>query len=196
MMVLISNPNFLILDEPTNDLDLITLNRLEDFLMDFGGCLIIVSHDRFFMDKLVQHYFVFEGDGVIRDFNGTYQEWRQEQSEAEKSASSKSSSETKKSVTSAEKSSEYKGNADNSTQKIRTDETSSKRGMSFKERKEYQKLEKEIADLESEKQSLELEMSKIGLDYQVLNDLSARHLEVQDQIAEKELRWLELSELE
>lgn len=196
MMVLISNPNFLILDEPTNDLDLITLNRLEDFLMDFGGCLIIVSHDRFFMDKLVQHYFVFEGDGVIRDFNGTYQEWRQEQSEAEKSASSKSSSETKKSVTSAEKSSENKGDADNSTQKIRTDETSSKRGMSFKERKEYQKLEKEIADLESEKQSLELEMSKSGLAYQVLNDLSARHLVVQDQIAEKELRWLELSDLE
>lgn len=82
MMNLIQNPNFLILDEPTNDLDLVTLNRLEDFLLDFKGCLVIVSHDRFFMDKLVQHYFVFEGDGVVRDFNGSYREYR-EQIEAE-----------------------------------------------------------------------------------------------------------------
>lgn len=193
MMVLISNPNFLILDEPTNDLDLVTLNRLEEFLMDFGGCLIIVSHDRFFMDKLVQHYFVFEGSGVIHDFNGTYQEWRDEQTDAGKaSGNNKSADNTRIQAAKTAESAKIK---DPSTNPV-PESPSQKKGMSFKERKEYQKLEKEIADLEAEKSALEIEMSTGGLDYQALSDKSARHREIQDLIDEKELRWLELADLE
>lgn len=131
MMVLIKNPNFLILDEPTNDLDLITLEKLEGFLSNFGGCLIIVSHDRYFMDNLVEHYFVFEGNGVVNDFNGTYSEYRALKTEQE-SGGKNSSSEKKKS--------DHPKPSNSDSEKL-----------SFNERKEYQKLEKEIEELEKEK---------------------------------------------
>lgn len=179
MMVLIKNPNFLILDEPTNDLDLMTLNRLEDFLQDFGGCLIIVSHDRFFMDKLVQHYFVFEGNGKIRDFNGTYQEYRAELVERE--ASEKPARDKKdKSKTEI---SQPQGNPD-------------KKGLSFQERKELQNLEKEIAGLESQKAKLEQEIGSGNLDYDQLTIKSAEYGKLQETIDEKSTRWLELGEME
>ncbi|MBO6522262.1 MAG: ABC-F family ATP-binding cassette domain-containing protein [Balneolaceae bacterium] len=172
MMVLIKNPNFLILDEPTNDLDLITLEKLESFLADFGGCLIIVSHDRYFMDNLVDHYFVFEGNGVIKDFNGTYQEYK-DQLEA-------TVAESKKPVVKKE---------DRKT----TEPSSSKKKLSFNEKKEYQKLEKEIEQLETKKSDIEDQMNA-GQDYEKLQELSQSYANIKDEIEEKELRWLELAE--
>lgn len=179
MMALIKNPNFLILDEPTNDLDLMTLNRLEDFLQDFGGCLIIVSHDRFFMDKLVQHYFIFEGNGVIRDFNGSYREYREQVALQEE----KKKTGVKKQVK------PNGGNTETVSKPV-------KKGLTFKERKEYKKLEKEIEKLESELKELESALSTGNLDYKELQDKSERHGEIQEVIEEKSLRWLELAELD
>lgn len=178
MMVLIKNPNFLILDEPTNDLDLLTLNKLEDFLQNFGGCLIIVSHDRFFMDKLVDHYFVFEGQGKIEDFHGTYDEYREEvlaklsEADVAKKSSSSPKKQPEKSVPKEEKS----------------------KKLSYKERKEYQKLEKEIAELEEKKSGIEVEMSSGDLEYEELNELSKEFEQLKEEIEKKELRWLELAE--
>ncbi len=175
MMVLIKNPNFLILDEPTNDLDLTTLNKLEDFLLSFGGCLIIVSHDRFFMDKLVQHYFVFEGKGVIRDFNGTYSEYRDEVNrlEAEKQQAAKPKKPSQKPKAEKEK-----------------------KGLNFKDRKEFKQLEKEIEALEEKKTLLEEEMSAGNLSYEYLQDKSIAYKKLEEEIEEKSMRWLELAELE
>ena len=179
MMTLIKNPNFLILDEPTNDLDLMTLNRLEDFLQDFGGCLIIVSHDRFFMDKLVQHYFIFEGDGVIRDFNGSYREYREQVAlqEAREKTGPKKEVKPKSGKTGA------------------VSKTGNK-GLTFKERKEYKKLEKEIEKLESELKELESVLNAGSLGYKELQDKSEKYGELREIIDEKSLRWLELAELD
>ena len=176
MMVLIKNPNFLILDEPTNDLDLITLEKLEVFLSEFGGCLIIVSHDRYFMDNLVDHYFVFEGNGVINDFNGTYQEYKTLSAELE--AESRKDADKKVKQTS---------NAPKSAQK-------DEKKLSFKEKKEYETLEKEIAKLEVEKTKLETEIGSGTAHYDKLQELTYRYGEVKDELEEKELRWLELAE--
>lgn len=175
MMVLIKNPNFLILDEPTNDLDLMTLNKLEDFLFNFGGCLIIVSHDRFFMDKLVQHYFVFEGNGMIRDFNGTYSEYRNEieRRVAEKQQAAKPKKTIEKTVVNRDK-----------------------KGLNYKERKEFNQLEKEIETLEEQKTLLENEMSAGKLSYDELQEKSVAYKKLEEKIEEKSMRWLELAELE
>ncbi|MEP0007189.1 MAG: ABC-F family ATP-binding cassette domain-containing protein [Balneola sp.] len=174
MMVLIKNPNFLILDEPTNDLDLITLEKLEGFLSNFGGCLIIVSHDRYFMDNLVEHYFVFEGDGVVNDFNGTYSEYRALKSEQESEGKS-SSSEKKKS--------DHPKPSNSDPEKL-----------SFNERKEYQKLEKEIEELEKKKSAIHRQMSNSDLDYEKLQELSETFSALKEELEEKEFRWLELAE--
>ena len=177
MMVLIKNPNFLILDEPTNDLDLITLEKLESFLADFGGCLIIVSHDRYFMDNLVDHYFVFEGDGEIRDFNGTYLEYKEE---AEKQEAQK------------------KTDAEKKPKKADVSGVSSKEGevkkLSYNERKEYNQLEKEIEKLEKQKADIEEELATGSQDYEKLRELSEQFSEIKETLEEKELRWLELAE--
>lgn len=175
MMVLIKNPNFLILDEPTNDLDLITLEKLESFLAEFGGCLLIVSHDRYFMDNLVEHYFVFEGNGVIKDYNGTYAEYKAEKliEEQEKLAQT----ELKKQKTSTPK-------------QTKSDPAK----LSYAERKEFNKLEKEIEELEIRKQAIEDEMNSGITDYEKLNELSNQFGEIKEEIEEKELLWLELSE--
>lgn len=179
MMVLIKNPNFLILDEPTNDLDLITLNILEEFLLDFGGCLIVVSHDRFFMDKLVQHYFVFEGDGVIRDFNGTWREYRDMIAEEE--------ADRKKEVKQAQmKKPAATAPAPGESQKAVT--------LSFAEKKEYTNLEKEIARLEEEQKSLEKRIGSGELGLKELEENSFRYGEVMKEIESKTARWLELAE--
>ncbi|MEQ9263957.1 MAG: ABC-F family ATP-binding cassette domain-containing protein [Balneolaceae bacterium] len=177
MMVLIKNPNFLILDEPTNDLDLITLGKLEDFLTEFGGCLIIVSHDRYFMDNLVDHFFVFEGNGVIKDFNGTYQEYRNQSTVA--STEPKKQSE-KKAIT--EKTSQKEGPAP------------TEKKLTYNEKKEYQKLEKEIEQLEEQKSILETEMSSGDLEYEAIEEKSKAYAELKELIEEKELRWLELAD--
>lgn len=180
MMVLIKNPNFLILDEPTNDLDLMTLQKLEEFLLNFGGCLIVVSHDRFFMDKLADHYFVFEGDGVIDDHNGTYQEYRdlREMREAEqkvkaKKAASAQSIPEKKPVSKPKKKSE---------------------GLSFKEQKEFNKLEKQIAKLEHEQAELEKKLASGELESNKLQETSERYGELKEEIEEKTMAWMELAE--
>src|SRR6185437_1567205 len=139
LTVLITNPNFLILDEPTNDLDIITLTVLEDFLLNFGGCLLIVSHDRFFLDKLATHLFVFEGNGIIKDFNGTYSEYGEMLKEEEKQAGKGK-----------------KGTPAPFAQPIQAQKA---KKMSFKEKREFEMLEAEISDLEKLKSELELKLS-------------------------------------
>lgn len=183
MMTLIKNPNFLILDEPTNDLDLLTLQKLEEFLMNFGGCLILVSHDRFFMDKLVDHYFVFEGDGRIRDHHGTYNEYRELKAEEELQFKKEKRENNSPSAENLKPEKKNPG-------KSKTASTT----LSFAEKKEYQKLEKEIAGLEEEKSLLEKEMNSGSLDYKELEKRSLQYGEIEEEIDRKTVRWLDLAE--
>jgi ABC transport system ATP-binding/permease protein len=183
MTILIKNPNFLILDEPTNDLDILTLSILEEFLADFKGCLLIVSHDRYFMDRLVDHLFVFEGDGVIKDFPGNYSDWRvyQEAVKAQKLEEQKQLN--KKDVVEEKKVEPVKP-------------VEAKRKMSFKEKREFEMLENEIAELEIKKTDLEKQLLDTGLSHEVLFDISAQLTATISMIDDKSLRWLELSEME
>ena len=183
MMVLLKNPNFLILDEPTNDLDLLTLNKLEEFLMNFGGCLILVSHDRFFMDKLVEHYFIFEGDGEIRSHHGTYEEYREQKIAEIKSAGSEESEKQEKQISD-------NGNSDGSP----VSKKKQSKKLSYNERREYKKLEDEISELERAKQELENEMSSGSLGHEELQEKSADYGELSDKLDEKTERWFELAE--
>lgn len=173
--VLMRNPNFLVLDEPTNDLDIITLNVLEEYLQNFKGCVIVVSHDRYFMDKVVDHLLVFNGQADIRDFSGNYsdyRDWKEAKAQQEKEA---------------EKPQEEK------TARVRLNE---KRKMSFKEKREFEQLEKEIAGLEAEKAAIEEQLCSGMLSVDELTEKSKRLPEVNDLIDEKTMRWLELSEIE
>lgn len=172
LTILFHNPNFLILDEPTNDLDLPTLSVLENFLFDFRGCLIIVSHDRYFMDSLVDHLLVFEGNGVIRDFPGNYAQYRAWKTEQE---NSKVKTETEK------------------IEKKQTD-TAHKNVLSFEERKEFNRLEKEIFQLENKKKEMQEEMNTADDDYEKLLMLTDALQQISSTLEEKEMRWLELSE--
>jgi len=173
LTVLFRNPNFLILDEPTNDLDLPTLSVLENFLTDFPGCVVIVSHDRYFMDKLVDHLFVFEGDGVIRDFPGNYTQYRLEE----------------KANDSAQVKEEKKKNEDVNRQPAPVN-----RKMSYKEKREFEQLEKEIPELEAERNNLTEKLSR-NIPYEEITSVSERLLLINSMLGEKEMRWLELSEL-
>lgn len=175
--ILMSNPNFLVLDEPTNDLDIETLQILEEYLCDFKGCVIVVSHDRYFMDKVVDHIFVFNGNGDIKDFPGNYSDWRDWRIE-EKAAAAKEAAE--KAAKSAPQKQSYR--------------TETKRKLTFKERKEYESLEKEITALEEEKAAIEQALSSGTLDNDTLLKHSMRIQEVIELIDEKSMRWLELSE--
>jgi ABC transport system ATP-binding/permease protein len=178
MRVLVQNPNFLILDEPTNDLDIDTLNVLEDFLDEFGGTLIIVSHDRYFMDRLVEHLFVFEGGGNIKDFPGNYtdfREWR-----AEQDTKPKAKEDSPKQVVAKEN--------------VINKNVTTKRKLSFKEQKEYEILEKEIAILEDKKTAL-TEKLNAGGNYEELTAWAKEIQYLTDILEEKEFRWLELAEL-
>lgn len=181
LTVLVQNPNFLILDEPTNDLDLLTLNVLEEFLMDFGGCLIIVTHDRYFMDKLVDHLFVFEGDGFIRDFNGKYREYREFKhlQELEKEKEKKEGKQEKFKEEKAQK----KDSSNNE-----------KRKLSYKEQREYESLEGEIEQLEEKKDELTEQLNSGTLDHEELQKVSEKLGEIIDLIDSKTERWLELAE--
>ena len=173
--VLMRNPNFLVLDEPTNDLDIVTLQVLEEYLQNFKGCVIVVSHDRYFMDKVVDHLLVFNGQGDIRDFPGNYsdyREWKQAKLNREKEES---------------KPKEEK------IQKVRLNE---KRRMTFKERKEFEQLEKEIAALEEEKKAIEDSLCSGELSVDELTEKSKRLPLLNDELDEKTMRWLELSEIE
>jgi len=173
--VLMRNPNFLVLDEPTNDLDIITLNVLEDYLVNFKGCVIVVSHDRYFMDKVVDHLLVFNGQGDIRDFPGNYSDYR-DWSEAKKLKEKE-----------AEKPKEDK------TARVRTND---KRKMSFKEKMELAQIEKDMEELEQEKADLESDLCSGSLPSDVLVEKSKRIAEIINLIDDKTMRWLELSEIE
>lgn len=175
MTVLMKNPNFLILDEPTNDLDIFTLNVLEDYLRGFKGCVIIVSHDRYFMDKVVDHVFVFEGNGVIKDFPGNYTDYQDYKKEVEKQRA--------QDKTVAAKVAEKSANIP------------STRKLSFKEKKELEQLEADIAALESEKQQIETALSSGSLNAADLTTASNRIGEVISLLEEKEMRWLELNDI-
>ena len=166
------NPNFLILDEPTNDLDLLTLNKLEEFLLQFKGCLILVSHDRYFMDKLTDHLFVFKGNGIVEDHYCSYSEYREKQQLEEK--------ETKQA-----------GKATVEKPKIEN----TKKKLSFKEKYEYEQLEKEIEKLELEKKDLEGQLNNPNLDFESMNEITTNLGDVITQIDEKSFRWMELDEL-
>jgi ATP-binding cassette subfamily F protein uup len=168
--VLIQNPNFLILDEPTNDLDIVTLNVLENFLLDYPGCLLVVSHDRYFMDKIVDHLFVFRGQGEIEDFPGNYSDFRAYEDSAEPSKDKTSGSGDKKN---------WK-------------EKNKNEGLNFNEQKEFQKVEREIKDLEYQKSQLEQEFA-LGLSD---DSIEKKALDLQKIILElekNEMRWFELS---
>ncbi len=178
--VLMRSPNFLVLDEPTNDLDIVTLNVLEEYLREFKGCVIVVSHDRFFMDKVVDHLLVFRGNARIKDFPGNYslyREWKEAEEQREREAEATQRSRT---PTAAEKANR------------REDEP--KKKLTFKERKEFEDLDEEIPRLEAEKAELEAAMSSGTLDGDSLMAKSRRIAEVMKEIDEKTMRWLELSE--
>jgi len=177
LSILFRNPNFLILDEPTNDLDLPTLGVLENFLSEFPGCLLIVSHDRYFMDRLVDHLFVFEGNGVIRDFPGNYTQYRQS---ADKSPSFYIGN-TEKQVPASDR------------EPVVVDK---KRQLSYKEKREFESLEKEISDLAKEKATITEKLNNGSTPFEELQQLSTRIGEVTQLLDEKELRWLELSEIQ
>jgi ABC transport system ATP-binding/permease protein len=179
LSILFRNPNFLILDEPTNDLDLPTLGVLENFLTEFQGCLLIVSHDRYFMDRLVDHLFVFEGDGVIRDFPGNYSQYRAEEERNKKSET----------VT------DQKTKPD-APPHLAEQPASPKRQLSFKEKREFELLEKEIPALTKEKEEVTAKLNDGSTPYEELQQLSVRIGEITRLLDEKELRWLELSELQ
>jgi ATP-binding cassette subfamily F protein uup len=181
LMVLIKNPNFLILDEPTNDLDLATLNVLEDFLLGYKGTLIIVSHDRYFMDRMVDHLFVFKGNGEIQDFPGNYTDYRESLLQEKNSES------------------EYKAKIEPQKPKAEIpkpgDSQSPKRKLSFKEKFEFEQLEKEIEQMEAQKTSLIEKLNMGGLGHEELMKISTKIKELSDSIDEKSMRWLELGEL-
>lgn len=170
-LVLMRSPNFLILDEPTNDLDIVTLGILEDYLETFSGCLIVVSHDRFFLDSIVDHLFVFEGDGVVRDFPGNYSDYRAKKEEENK-----------------EKTSLQKEQRDTRPKRIRDDNR-----MTFKERREFEQLTAEIDLLNAERRQLD-ELFQSGGDPDEIRKASVRYDQLRQLLDDKEMRWLELSE--
>ena len=175
--VLMRNPNFLVLDEPTNDLDIQTLQVLEEYLQDFPGCVIVVSHDRYFMDKVVDHLLVFRGSGDIKDFPGNYtqfREWQKLQSENDQTA--------KPAVTEENK----------DRNRTRNQE---KKKLSFKEKQEYERLEKEISQLEAEQQEIEQKLCSGELPIDKITEYSIRLPILKDELDEKSMRWLELSEM-
>lgn len=178
--VLMKNPNFLVLDEPTNDLDIQTLQILEEYLQDFPGCVIVVSHDRYFMDKVVDHLLVFKGEAEIQDFPGNYTQFRDFQK-----MKSKEEEQQKPTKNSSPTANEQKNDYRNNT----------KRKMSFKEKREYEQLSDKIAQLEEEKQQLEEELCSGNLSVDELTEKSKRLPILKDELDELELRWLELAEL-
>lgn len=180
--VLMRNPNFLVLDEPTNDLDIQTLQVLEEYLQDFAGCVIVVSHDRYFMDKVVDHLLVFKGEGEIQDFPGNYTQYREwcrlqpktEGEGAEKKATKPTANE----------------------QPSAAQKKEGKRKMTYKEKREYEQLTKELEQLENEQKTLEEALCSGQLSVEELTEKSKRLPEIKDEIDEKEMRWLELAEIE
>ena len=187
--VLMRNPNFLVLDEPTNDLDIQTLQVLEEYLQDFAGCVIVVSHDRYFMDKVVDHLLVFKGEGEIQDFPGNYTQYRdwsrlQEKDEAEKAAATAKNAGNNNTAAN-----------DGAGTAKRDASFENKRKMSYKEKREYEQLTQEIEKLTDEQKKLEKALCSGTLSVEELTEKSKRLPEIKDELDEKEMRWLELSEM-
>lgn len=180
LTILMANPNFLILDEPTNDLDIITLNVLEEFLLDFPGCLIVVSHDRYFMDKIVDHLFIFQGEGKIKDYNGNYTEYREmtRQKELEEQRQNR----------------DIRKKAEKEAAALKAKEPT--QGLTYEQRKEFKRLEKNIAKLEEQKAVLIEKFNTPDITPAEIETLSIQLGELNNQIEEKEMRWMELAELE
>ena len=170
------NPNFLVLDEPTNDLDIVTLQILEEYLQDFPGCVIVVSHDRYFMDKVVDHLLVFKGQGEIKDFPGNYTQYR-EWASMEDSRESRSSSDSR----------------ETNKPSYRHDD---RRRLSYKEKREMEQLEKDIAALEAEKKQIEEALCGGTTSVDEITAMSKRLPVLNDELDEKSMRWLELSDVE
>ena len=209
MMVLIKNPNFLILDEPTNDLDILTLATLEAFLMDYSGCVLVVTHDRYFMDKLVDHVFVFEGEGKVRDFPGNYTEYRtwKEWDDAQaagkgsgnKSQAGKAAGSLQGAADAGKKSGTLHGASSAVDAGLKEGaagnaKSEEKRKLTFKEKFEYEQLGKDIEALEAKKKLLETELGGLSTEFERISSASAELQQVNDDLDEKGLRWLELGE--
>ncbi len=180
--VLMQNPNFLVLDEPTNDLDIITLQVLEEYLRNFKGCVIVVSHDRYFMDKVVDHLLVFRGEGNIKDFPGNYTQFREAEDRAEKEKEKEVKTASQATVSAA-------------PAKAKPNFSEQKRRLSYKERLEYERLEKDIEALEAEKKQIEEALSSGTLSVADITTMSKRLPVLTDELDEKSLRWLELDEV-
>lgn len=176
LSILMENPNFLILDEPTNDLDILTLNILEDFLMEFPGCVLIVTHDRYFMDKIVEHLFVFEGEGKIKDYNGTYTEYR---------AYAKAKEAEERKLNAAPKEKKEKPQFQSELTK----------GLTNDQRKEFKRLEKKIEKLEERKTEVTAKFGDMSLSPEEIEKYSIELGELNEELEEKEMRWMELAEL-
>jgi ATP-binding cassette subfamily F protein uup len=185
--VLMKNPNFLVLDEPTNDLDIVTLQILEEYLQDFPGCVIVVSHDRYFMDKVVDHLLVFKGEGDIQDFPGNYTQYREweklQPSSAQSSAASKGGKTNSSNTVSSSSSS---GD---------TTSNGGKRKLTYKEKRELEQLEKDIEALEAEKKQIEEALCGGTTSVEEITKMSKRLPVLNDELDEKSMRWLELSEI-
>jgi len=179
--VLMKNPNFLVLDEPTNDLDIVTLQILEEYLQDFPGCVIVVSHDRYFMDKVVDHLLVFRGNGEIRDFPGNYTQYRQWSALQSQSDSAPKKAKEPATVQEAPE---------------RKDRQETKRKFTYKEKREFEQLEHDIAALEEEQRQLEEALCGGTLSVEKITEISKRLPLLKDELDEKSMRWLELSEIE
>ena len=179
LTVLMQNPNFLILDEPTNDLDIVTLNVLEDWLMEFPGCVMIVSHDRYFMDKLVEHLFIFEGGGKIKDFNGNHREYRAyiKEKESKERSEERAEAQKQKAADAAEKS------------------KNAAPSLSYEDRKKMNRLEKEISKLEEKKTQLHEKFTNPNITSEEIQKFSKELKELEELVEEKEMEWMELAEL-
>ena len=174
LTIIMQNPNFLILDEPTNDLDIVSMNVLEEFLIDFPGCVLVVSHDRYFMDKIIDHLFVFEGEGKIKDYNGNYREYQAQKKEEEKEKKKESSVTAKKTLTKAEQ--------------------TAIPGLTFEEKKEFKKLERAILRIEERRKEINALFLDPNMDQQKLIELGEETNTLKDELEEKEMRWMELAE--
>ena len=177
LTVLMQNPNFLILDEPTNDLDIVTLNVLEEWLANFQGCVIIVSHDRFFMDKLVDHLFILEGNGVVRDYNGSYREYRE--------------------IKKLEDRETRKNEKENEDKKLSKHEQihAAQGGLTHEQKKEVKRLERKIEQLEEKKLEISAKFSESGITPEQIGDLGKELGKVNEELEEKEMRWMELADM-
>ena len=187
--VLMKNPNFLVLDEPTNDLDIVTLQILEEYLQDFPGCVIVVSHDRYFMDKVVDHLLVFNGEGEIKDFPGNYTQYREFRGEWREGGGERI-------LVKQEKKAEKYSTSDTSHTSLHSPLSTTKRKFTYKEKREFEQLEKEIEALENEKKLIEEALCGGSISVDEITAMSKRLPVLNDELDEKSMRWLELSEIE